>query len=89
MVTAINHEGKLCPYRSLVCQEGFCGECQIYQEAIKMANRKLGLCPVCGTDRATVLGMLKDTGNKDNQDTALGILYNCPTCRNYFNGGKR
>lgn len=26
----INHKGKTCPYKPVICQEGFCGNCGIY-----------------------------------------------------------
>ena len=84
MVTAIR-----CPYVMKDCENKDCKHCPVYYVVIDKASNKLGLCEDYGVDRATVLGMLKDTGNKDNQETALCILEGCPTCMEYFNGGKR
>ncbi len=28
----INHKGQDCPFKPITCQEGFCDNCQIYQE---------------------------------------------------------
>ena len=28
----INHKGQPCPYKSILCQEGWCSGCQIYQD---------------------------------------------------------
>lgn len=28
----INHKGTDCPYKPILCQEGFCQECQIYKD---------------------------------------------------------
>ena len=81
MVTAIR-----CPYVMKDCENKDCKHCQIALNAIDKASSKLGLCEDCGVDRATVKEMLKDTG--DNYWVARGILNNCPTCMEYFNGGK-
>ena len=27
-----NHKGKECPYKVILCQEGYCTECQIYTD---------------------------------------------------------
>ena len=83
MVTAIR-----CPYVMKACENKDCKHCKIALNAIDRASSKLGLCENCGVDRATVKEMLKQD-HSDNYWMAMGILNNCPTCRNYFNGGKR
>ena len=70
------------------CENRDCLNCPICLDAIERADKEMRLCPVCGVDWATVLGMLRDKGNEDNQDTALSILYNCSECRRHF-GGER
>ena len=25
-----NHKGKICPYKKILCQEGYCNNCQIF-----------------------------------------------------------
>ena len=27
-----NHKGETCPYKLIICQEGYCSECQIWRE---------------------------------------------------------
>lgn len=29
----INHKGLFCIYKTLLCQEGYCSECEIYKRA--------------------------------------------------------
>jgi hypothetical protein len=35
------HRGEWCLYKALVCQEGFCCGCQIYQNAVSSAVKKV------------------------------------------------
>jgi len=41
-----NHKGQLCPYKNILCQEGYCSECQIYMDCVEkkyydMAMRRI------------------------------------------------
>jgi len=35
-----NHKGSLCQHRFMICQEGFCAECNIHSEALKPYHEK-------------------------------------------------
>lgn len=32
ILSAVNHKGGNCPYKSITCQEGWCSDCFIYQD---------------------------------------------------------
>ena len=38
----MNHKGQPCLYKKMLCQEGFCSECQIYIEAMKRVEKLIG-----------------------------------------------
>jgi hypothetical protein len=35
------HKGQICNFKPIMCQEGFCSECLIYQENLSQKNRYL------------------------------------------------
>ncbi|XUW99971.1 MAG: hypothetical protein TUN42_08750 [Dehalogenimonas sp.] len=40
MMQIENHKGGVCIYQFQICQEGFCSECHIHQNAMKTASTK-------------------------------------------------
>jgi len=60
-----NNKGLQCPYRYILCQEGWCSDCNIYQtfltiqEGYGMLNKK-------GEASATIRGNKKGTQNKQS-----------------------
>ncbi len=41
-------KGQACPYKFLLCQEGFCNDCQIYLDFKEHKVEKAVICPICG-----------------------------------------
>jgi len=39
----MNMKGKKCPYKDIICQEGYCHECQIYLNRQKQGQRRSSL----------------------------------------------
>ena len=77
---------KLCSYDGgkPCSRDGNCRACPVFLDAIDKANKELGLCPACGTDRAVVNEMLRDDRHSDNYWTARAILNNCSACEGFF-----
>ena len=40
MEQIMNHKGGLCQHKFLVCQEGFCSECMIHLDTLKVFQAK-------------------------------------------------
>ncbi len=45
-----SNKGQACPYKFLLCQEGYCSGCQIYLDFTEHESKgdKILLCPICG-----------------------------------------
>ena len=52
-----NNKGLVCPFKSIICQEGYCSECQLYFDWQK-SGEMVVMCAWCGKvlRRETVFG---------------------------------
>ena len=46
-IIAENNEGLMCPFKGIVCQKGWCNECQIYLDWKKLGEI-IVICAWCG-----------------------------------------
>ena len=86
-------KGKLCPFKPILCQEGWCNDCQIYLD-YKGHQRTMGrdsvvvgrkdfddeVCLRCGASRTALREMIAE-GGKGNLTIVNHILENCPSCK--------
>jgi len=94
----INHKGTECPYKPILCQEGYCSGCQIYldyqghQRTIGRDSVVVGrkdadndVCLRCGVSRTALRAMITG-GGKGDLTVVNHILENCPACKKALGG---
>ena len=85
----INHKGTECQYKPILCQEGYCSDCQIYKDFQghqRTMGRKLWVgspnninnevCQFCSISRIALKEMIAE-GGKENLTMVNTILENC------------
>lgn len=88
----INHKGTECLYKPILCQEGYCSECQVYldyqghqrtmgRESVVVGRKDANneVCLRCGASRTALREMITK-GDRGNLTIVNHITENCPAC---------
>lgn len=89
-----SRKGLTCPFKPILCQEGYCQDCQIYldyqqgnSKIVGLWNKNHEICGDCYASRTALRDMLKE-GGRGNLTIVEIVTGNCPACKKAIGGEK-